>query len=565
MLQRGNGGFLHQYLLAGILLALPALAYPPGSIDFYIFGDLQTAGVMPAPRTTDAEFLRRVSLDLTGRIPTADRVVAFLADNSPDKRARLVKELLARPEWVDKWTMFFGDLYKNTDFRPSSGLRRFPQGRDAFNQWIRDSLASGKPYNRMAAELIAAQGSNSYEQGELNWLVGGVVGGGPAQDITDQQTANVAETFLGISHVNCLLCHSGPRHLDSISLWGQSVTRVQAWQLASFLSHTVAARHVPDPSKRNVYFWSLQDTVPRDYTLGSTTGNRPARRPLPSCAAGKPCYVPPAYLFTGETPAPGENYRAALARMITADFQFARAAVNYIWAQFFNRGLVDPPNQFDPARLDPDNPPPAPWTLQPANARLLNALAQQFIDNGYDLKWLMRQIAESDAYQLSSRYDGAWDPSYEKLFARHFPRRLWAEEIHDAIVQSSGVAASYGWAMQLPDTVGVPGGAPGAFLDSFFRGNRDDAERKGDGSVLQSLNLMNDAFVLARVSGNKLIDLQKSDADLVDALWLGILSRLPADDEKDQALRALGAGQRLRAAQNLVWALYNKVDFVFNY
>ena len=84
--------------------------------------------------------------------------------------------------------------------------------------------------------------------------------------------------------------------------------------------------------------------------------------------------------------------------------------MNYIWAQFFGRGIVDPPNQFDPARLDPDNPPPAPWTLQPSNARLLNALAQRFIDGGYNLKALMREIANSDAYQLSSRYDGAVEP-----------------------------------------------------------------------------------------------------------------------------------------------------------
>ena len=105
--------------------------------------------------------------------------------------------------------------------------------------------------------------------------------------------------------------------------------------------------------------------------------------------------MPPQYIFNGDAPKPGEDYRAALARNVTGDFQFARATVNYMWAQFFGRGIVDPPDTFDPARLDPDNPPPAPWTLQPTNAALLNALAQHFVDSGYNVKALMREIANS--------------------------------------------------------------------------------------------------------------------------------------------------------------------------
>jgi hypothetical protein len=327
------------------------------------------------------------------------------------------------------------------------------------------------------------------------------------------------------------------------------------------------------------------DSGARDYTLGTTTGNRPARSPTPDCAAGKPCYVAPAYIFGGAAPAKGENYRAVLASLVTTDFQFARAAVNYIWAQFFGRGIVDPPNQFDPARLDPDNPPPDPWTLQPSNARLLNALAQSFIDNGYSVKWLMRDIVTSDAYQLSSSYEGQWDAAWEKYFARKFVRRLWAEEIHDALVDSSGVPVNYkitgftdqGFpvvthAAELPDTVNVPGGSVTAFLDGFLRGNRDDADRKDEGSVLQALNLMNDPFVMARTAatGNNAAplladNLSKSDPDLVNTLFLSILSRYPTDAEKSAALAALQTGNRTQAARNLVWALYNKVDFFFNY
>ena len=563
--------------------------HQPGSIDSYIYADFKANGVTPAGRTTDWEFIRRATLDLTGRIPKPDRVLSFVADSAPDKRAKLIDELIASSAWLDKWTMYFGDLYKNTDNRPSSGLRRFPEGRNAFHVWIWQSLAADKPYNQMATELIASQAESNYDNGPINWLVGGVVTGGPQQDITDQMTANTAETFLGLAHVNCLLCHNGRGHLDTLSLWGKSTTRYQAWQLSAFLSHTQAARTPVDPSNTNIYYWSLKNDTKgftTDYALNTTTGNRPARQPLsPTCKAGQSCSLAAPVYLNGQTPNPGEDYRVALARFVTSDFQFARAAVNYVWAQFFGRGIVDPPNTFDPARLDPDNPPPAPWTLQPSNARLLNALAQRFIENRYSVKWLMREIANSDAYQLSSRYAGQWNPAWEGYFARKFVRRLWAEEIHDALAQSSGLIPSYNvagystlgfpnvsWAMQLPDVVTVPGGTVTTFLDNFLRGNRDDADRKSEGSVMQALSLMNDPLVAARLqptgaAASPLIatNLSKADADLVNTVFLAILSRYPSDAEKTTALASLKSGDRTQAVRDLVWSLYNKVDFVFNY
>ncbi len=177
--------------------------------------------------------------------------------------------------------------------------------------------------------------------------------------------------------------------------------------------------------------------------------------------------------------------------MITTDPQFARAAVNYFWAYFFGVGLVDPPDTFDPDRLDPDNPPPASsgFTLQPSNPRLLNALAAAFAANGYDLKWLMRQIVNSQAYQLSARYDGTWNPAWASLYARKNVRRLWGEELHDAIadiepvhpdLQQSAIYGQINYAMQFPEPIDTPDGANGhisMWLDSFLRGNRDDQPR----------------------------------------------------------------------------------------
>ncbi|HYL78968.1 MAG TPA: DUF1553 domain-containing protein [Bryobacteraceae bacterium] len=566
------------------------------TIDRYIFQAIAAANVTPAPLTTDYEFVRRVTLDLTGRIPTASQVTNFVSDSSPDKRSKYIDSLLSSSQWVDKWTQYFGDFFQNNSTN-AQGTRRFQDGVVAFNKYIRDSLSSGKPYDQLAREVITATGSNSYTQGELNYIVGGVVSGNPpgGADNWDQETVDIATNFLGISNLNCLLCHSGHGHLDSLNLWGAQTSREQAWGMASFMSHTPQPGRTIVNGNNNIYYWSVNDN-PRmpDYPLNTTTGNRPARQPI-----GTLKNVPPQYLFTGQSPASGTNYRAAFAQYITSDFQFARAAVNYMWAQFFGMGIVDPPDQFDPARLDPDNPPdvpwPAdptqPWPLQPSNPQLLNGLAQDFIDSKYDLKALMREIANSKTYQLSSRYDGTWNPSWETLFARKMVRRLWSEEIHDAITQSSGMMPTYNmgavfgtvnWAMQLPEPAGLNGtpdgnnGAINNFLNAFLRGNRDDQTRRQDGSISQALDLLNDPFVMNRVQlaratkTSLLANVQAMPAaqndQAVNALFLSVLGRYPTSTEMSAAMGHIGnASTRNVELENLLWSLYNKVDFIFNY
>jgi hypothetical protein len=543
-------------------------------IDTYIFSALKSAGVAPAPRTTDAEFIRRVTLDLTGRVPKPERVMAFTADSGPDKRAQLVDELMAAPEFVDKWTMYFGDHLKNTTQK--TGVRVYDGGRDAFFKWIKDAVANNRPWDDVTRELISARGTDSYDpkQGAINWLVGGRVANGPIQDIWDQQVSNIAETFLGIAHVNCLECHDGRRHLDALSLWGRGATRYQAWQLSSFLSHSNTTQTPVDATAPNgIRYWSIADDVRPanvNYPLNTTTGNRPARLPV-----GSERNVAPVYFFTGEAPKGGENLRDALARMVTADFQFSRASVNYLWAALFGRGIVDPPNQFDPARLDADNPPGDGWALQPSNPQLLKALAQFFIDSGYDNRALIRLIVTSNTYQLSSRYEGDWNPAWEPLFARKLVRRLWGEEVMDALSQTSGLLPSFtvagydkfNWAMQAPEPLTISRG--NNLLTAFMPGNRDDQERKTDGAVQQAMSMMNDNLVMSRTraaSGSLLAKaVAGSNDQLVNTLYLTVLSRYPTDAEKSAAITALNSGNRGQKAEDLLWSLYNKVDFLFNY
>jgi hypothetical protein len=588
-----SGPTPHQADLSALTTAVAALLpkVPPGSrtytfenqstggsIDYYIFSALQSAGAAPAPPTNDYEFIRRATLDLTGRIPTPDRVLSFVADTTPNKRANLVDELIARPEWIDKWTMWFGDHFQINS--QNSQIRRYPDGVKAFNDYMRASLQANKPYNQVATDLITATGPNSYTDGTLNLIAGGVVTGGPIQDDFDQTTANIADMLLGIAHVNCLLCHNGRGHLDTLSLWGSTTTRYQAWQLASYLSHTQARNTPVDAAVANQpYYWSVTDNTPAaktDYPLNTTTGNRPARQPV-----GTDKNVAPMYIFNGDTPKAGSNYRASLAQEIVNDPQFARATVNFFWAYFFGVGLVDPPDQFDPSRLDPANPPAAPWTLQPSNPALLNSLAQQFISNKYDLKWLMRTIVNSQAYQLSSRYNGTYNPAWDSLYARKFVRRLWSEEVHDAIAQSSNILPVYAvasngnltWAMQFPEPLNTPtaNSAVTPFLDAFLRGNRDDEVRTGDGSISQALDLMNDPFVITRTKSTGPLtsllpqSINLPNDQLVNKLFLNVLSRYPTSAEMTTAIGILTTGTRSTSAENLLWSLYNKVDFVFNY
>jgi hypothetical protein len=555
-----------------------------GLIDQYVFARLQAEGVKAADKINDYEFIRRVTLDLTGRVPVAERVVSFVADREPDKRAKLVDELLASPVWVDKWTYYLGDRLKNTANMRSTGLNRQTQGREGFNKWIRESLTGDKGYDQMTREMIAARGDNSWENGELNWLVGGRVTGGPANDIWDQQAANIADTFLGVSSANCILCHNGRFHLDALSLWGRNATRAQMWGMAAFLSRTTVVRGPAIDGNNNLFYWGLTDNVrAANYPLGSTSGNRPART-----VVGTVRNVAPVYPFSGRGPQSGEDYRDALAREVTADPQFARATVNYIWKEFFGRGIVDPVNQFDLARLDPDKPPAdcaegTPCTLQPSHPELLRDLAKDFASNGFKFKSLMRQIVNSEAYQFSSRYEGTWKPSYESLFARHLPRRLWGEEIADSIALASNLPNAYtyrldatttprvNWAIQMPEPSTLP-----AFLVPFILGNRDDEERRSDGAAQQALALMNDNFVATRIRASgtgstasllqQVLIQSQNDTDLINRLYLTILSRVPTARELASATRVMQSGRGVRSdrASTLIWALFNKVDFMFN-
>jgi hypothetical protein len=249
----------------------------------------------------------------------------------------------------------------------------------------------------------------------------------------------------------------------------------------------------------------------------------------------------------------------------------------------FNLGLVDPVDTLDPARLDPNNPPPDPWTFQATHPMLLEKLAQRLVEDNFSLKSFVKLLAMSSAYQLSSRYAGEWKVEYVPLFARHYPRRLEGEEIHDAILKATGTAVTYtvqnfpypvNWAMQLPDPLEPRSNAAVVnFMSAFLRGNRDTQQRSQSGSILQQLNLMNDAFVLTR---NKVgaspvlraLAARTDTANVVEEMFVRFLGRKPSERERAEGQKLFAAATpaaRNTAVEDLAWVLINKVEFLFSY
>ncbi|MEJ5369556.1 MAG: DUF1549 domain-containing protein [Bryobacteraceae bacterium] len=551
-------------------------------IDEEIFGRLRAEGVPAAPVSSDEEFLRRVSLDLTGRIPSADEIRAFEADADPAKRDKLIERLLGSDAWLDKWSLWLGDLLQNA----ATAQNRSQQinGRNAFYLWIRNALKEDKSWRDIATELLTVNGNN-YDAGTAgtNFILRGFAPMGPAQDTYDLLLVKTATTFLGMGHYDCLLCHNGKYHLESVSAWGVKVTRLEAQQMAAhFARLTMTARRVAETD----FYYQSTDIGERTsgfYVLNTNFGNRPNR--APAMIDGRVVTnLAPAY--RDGKPAEG-NWRESLVRSMVADPMFARNFANRVWKAMFGLALAEPVDGLDPARLDPREAPPEGWTYQASHPWLLEKLAEYARSTDFHLKPLLRLIAQSTAYQLSSRYDGEWDMTKAELFARRLPRRLDAEEVHDAIVKATqmpqpytvqGFAEPFVWAAQLPDTSEPrSNGTARAFLDAFSRGNRDTLPRRQDGSILMWLNLMNSTFVTnrARASGTGaspyLAGLARigSNEQIVEDMFLTFLSRKPTEYERGVALKALERAAtpaaRTAAIEDLAWALMNKTDFLFSY
>ncbi|MBI2689696.1 MAG: DUF1553 domain-containing protein [Acidobacteria bacterium] len=542
-------------------------------IDEEILGRLERDRIPAAALTTDAEFVRRIYLDLAGRLPKPAEYRAFMDDTGASKRDGLIDTLLFSPDYVSRWSTWLGDLVQNT--RTASNANQNVAGRNAMYDYLRGAVHTDKSFRDLAWDLTAGSGNN-FDSGVANWSVRSITPGGPNQDRYDTAMVRLTTTFLGLGHYDCLACHNGRGHLDQLSLWASTVTRSDAYRMAAHFSRLNIAGRAAPAGDYYVGSFDVNDRTTGTYDLSTTFGNRPNRVKI-----GTMLNVTPEYR-DGKAPAGNQSWRQGFADAMTADPMFAKNTVNRMWKQLFQLALAEPMDNLDPARLEADNPPPAPWTYQTQHPRLMQKLSEQFVNTNYSMRELIRLIVSSTTYQLSSQYGAEWKIDYVPLYARHYARRLEAEEVHDALSQASGNWVNYtpqGFAeavqsaWRMPDPT-EPGGAAGTLMSTFLRGNRDTQPRRQEGSILQSLTLLNDTYIRDRIRLTSSPNLRTAaaiadNAAMVDEVFLLYLGRVPNATEKTTALAALAkantAALRNTTIEDLAWVLVNKVDFLMNY
>jgi hypothetical protein len=540
-------------------------------IDEFIFEKMARDRVPHAALSGDEEFFRRVHLDLIGRMPDHKDLEQFRADASPDKRARLIRELMKTPAFKAKWTYWFMDLSK------TAANRVGPGGKNVYYNWVYDNLHLNRPYGEMVQDLLTANAVSNWNTGPASYVARWVVIGLACDDEVHEDTAdelaiNSVRHFWGIN-LTCVSCHDGANHLEKINVWLSQRKRDELYKMAAFFGGTRVLRRTEIAVTRDEY--SIDD-LGQGYDASARTVVR-----VPRKGKGK---VLPEFMITGDRADMSRPLRPQYARMLTGHPQFARATVNLVWSEFFGAGIVEPVFDFDLARQDPKSL-PAGWEAQPSHPELLDALAEDFRKSGYNLQRLFETIANSSAYQLSSRFQGEWKDAYAKYFARKLVRRLKAEEIHDSIVHATGIGtaipirgtdtmAKFATETRSPEDFknrDVPGlKDANFFLESFGQTNREYSERTNDGDITQAILLMNSPFVLRQTRaapGSFLSRLLSEEGaqreDRIRTLFQRFLVRPPSPEELSLARDIVASSEA--GWEDLQWLLVNKVEFLFNY
>ncbi len=469
-------------------------------------------GVKPVARADDGEFLRRVSLDLIGKIPTAAEARDFLDDPSRDKRVTLVERLLDSPAYTTRATELWRQLLLPE--ADTEDLARQVAG--GFEAWLRRKVAEEAGYDRIVREILTAKlaGRNT------EMMLTGRADPSPAayyvakEGKPENVAASVSRVFLGV-RLECAQCHDHP-----FARW----KREQFWGFAAF-------------------FAGLPAQDPED--MGAPPRENRSRRELTIPGTKK---VIQAGHLDGTSPAwrPRAETREILAEWITAPGNpyFARAVVNRVWARFFGVGLVDPVDDLD-------------VEAAPEFVGLLDELAEQFRMHGYDLKYLIRVLTATGAYNLSSVADPG--KSAAQTFSSMPVRGLSAGQLFDSLIQATGADAT---------------GARGRFLEQFA--NRDERPTEAQTSILQALTMMNGTFVAGATSpesGEVLGAVAKAPfldtAGRIETLYLATLTRRPTAEELSALVRYVdrreGPENRAKALADVFWALLNGPEFPLNH
>ena len=493
---------------------------PPsrGFIDNLVFKKLIELGLPPSQVSDDVTFLRRVTIDIAGRLPSQMETEQFLADQDASKRARVIDRLLASPDYADYFANKWAAILRNK--RGNNVRKMHTYG---FHGWIRRSLFENKPYDQFVRDVITASGDSRFNP-PVNWY----------NEVKDQssQLEDTAQLFLGL-RIQCARCHHHP-----FEKWSQN----DYYGFAAFFAQ-VGRKPSPSDNQRSRIF----------HRRGIAVANNPKTgRNVKPTGLGSAAFDIPA----------DEDPREQLADWMARPDNpfFARALVNRYWKHFFGRGLVDPE---DDMRL----------TNPASNPDLLDALASDFIQSNFDLKHLVRTIANSQTYQLSS-LPNDYNADDKQNFSRYYPRRLKAEVLLDAIdvltatpTQFSGLPAGTR-AVQLPDNA-----FDSYFLTVFGRPESASAcecERTGDANLAQHLLLLNSKEIQAKLGSGRSVRLagdNREHAARLSEIYRIALSREPDAEELAIATAHIEKNQtNLRAAyEDIIWALINTKEFLFNH
>jgi hypothetical protein len=489
-------------------------------IDQHANAYLEQLGYVPSELCSDSEFLRRSALDATGVLPTLEETKQFLNDPRTDKRQRWIRQLLEHrwmgDYWANKWT----DLLRPNPDR--AGIKSVFM----FDQWVRDCFRNNMPYDQFVRSILTLEGSNHQA--------------GPASIYRDKRTPEdrtvlFSQVFLGV-RLECAKCHHHP-----FEKWGQE----DFYQTAAFfgtVKQKGAGVSPPISAGTETFYFREGGNVKHPRT-------EEVMRPIP----------PGGNLEN--LPDSSDPREAWMGWMLHPDNPFfAQAVVNRVWSVFFGRGFVNPVDDFRTS-----NP--------PVHEPLLQALAKDFVDHGYDLHHLMARIMESRLYQLSS-LPNQTNLSDTQYFSRYYRKRLPAEVLLDAVTDITGI----------PDDLdGLPPGAraiegwnfkiDSEFMDAFDRPNSSSdppCERINQPSVVQSLHMMHSEKLQSKLATDKgwiqkLMNSGLSNDATVDEVYLKLLNRYPTEPERSIAVSSLLGENPREGMEDLVWALLNSAEFVFNH
>jgi hypothetical protein len=491
------------------LASVPARAPRSNFIDEHVFAKLERLNIEPSGLSSDADFLRRVHLDTIGLLPTPQAAEEFLQSNDPGKRAKLIDELLVRPEFAELWALKFTELFRSGTREAGDKASRI------IYEYMKKSIRDEKPYSQIVTELLLSQGPHLYGTGGF-WNV-------TFDSNAPDHAVNISQIFLG-TRIECAKCHNHP--------W-EKWTQDDFYGFAAFFAR-VKIKQIHDDDE-NEHYYAEEGTVehPKTHEV-----------------------VAPKYLDGGLEPdLPEKDIRVPLAAWITSPENpfFSRAIVNRVWKHYLGRGLVESVDDF---RV----------TNPPTNPALLDALAKDFSSHGYDWKHLARTILNSRTYQLSAE-PTASNRADKLNYSRFTMRRMLAEQMLDTISQVTGMPEKFRGFPEGTRAMQVYSARPGVhyMLAAFGRPNRDTiCEREAVPDIVQTLHLISGETINGRLAKWK-PDPKMDDWAQLNAVYLSSLSRYPTAAELEQITARLAKQDRTDVFRDVLWAILNSKEFLYNH